>query len=517
MKKPRKNWRSIPNPNPIIRNFTQTPHYDFQSVDIPKSEDYDTPLAFPDPTTPQVDQDARVHNFNIGAATSVSKSRSLPKTSTERSRIYRAKISGKDITLGNRRDVVKSEGFIHHYPTSAIQPGPSRYQSLVFTLPITPNSIWRLSGTFVHWGHKSEGTISIINPCLLVQNNIQEFYPKLEGERWPVNIRSPALLQQPDNVTILSIDLPGSTRGEDFPLMEPKSKKFYSPIKDLESTARSIYSALKPRIASQNAKYLDRLEEALKTTDKVFILSAMDSLNQFLRRLERQDFRIPLSYMILRQAYDRCVTPCLKPLGKYKPFSAETYGEILPEFVHHILMCTRLTSGSVVVDLGCGVGNVITQISMEVGCKAFGIEIRDTAFTAARTFVNDAVHRASLWGVPVGHVEVVQGDLRNHPKIMDVLPSADLIIINNRTFDAALNHDILKLIGSSTKSSVVIISLIPLEIAGNLRSGKTIHDARLLTCRQEKYHADWVSWTSKVSEYYVQGKAGDNLNWFSEG
>lgn len=64
------------------------------------------------------------------------------------------------------------------------------------------------------------------------------------------------------------------------------------------------------------------------------------------------------------QCYERTVGPRIDELKKYEAFSDNTYGELLPPFVAHIANLTGLKEGSVLVDMGSGVGNCVVQASL---------------------------------------------------------------------------------------------------------------------------------------------------------
>lgn len=58
-------------------------------------------------------------------------------------------------------------------------------------------------------------------------------------------------------------------------------------------------------------------------------------------------------------------------------FSNNVYGEINPILVKDFLAKVQLTSKSVFMDLGCGIGNVVLQVAAQTGCESIGIEIME--------------------------------------------------------------------------------------------------------------------------------------------
>lgn len=58
-------------------------------------------------------------------------------------------------------------------------------------------------------------------------------------------------------------------------------------------------------------------------------------------------------------------------------FSDNVYGELNPILVTDMVKEAKITSKSVFLDLGSGIGNVAFQIASLVGCEVWGIEMMD--------------------------------------------------------------------------------------------------------------------------------------------
>lgn len=141
--------------------------------------------------------------------------------------------------------------------------------------------------------------------------------------------------------------------------------------------------------------------------------------------------------IILLQAYSRAVVPQVKKLNMAsKPFSAEVYGEMSTELIDTILQDCNINSQSVVVDLGSGVGNVVTQSRIRTACTVFGIEQRELAAHTARCLLMEVNARSQMWGSTIANgMEVEQGDIRKSEQLRRWLREADLVICNNLMFD----------------------------------------------------------------------------------
>ncbi|KAA1124903.1 Nucleosomal histone H3-Lys79 methylase [Puccinia graminis f. sp. tritici] len=134
--------------------------------------------------------------------------------------------------------------------------------------------------------------------------------------------------------------------------------------------------------------------------------------------------KIPLSDASL----DLSSKPLLKELAKtirrkngdrptdrlgYETWSSNVYGELKPRFVSEIIRLVGLRPGiirlvglrpgMVFLDLGSGIGNIVLQVALEVGCVAVGFEIMDGCTKLANLQRSELVGRAhSLWGVNLG-------------------------------------------------------------------------------------------------------------------
>ncbi|KAJ7638289.1 histone methylation DOT1 [Roridomyces roridus] len=126
--------------------------------------------------------------------------------------------------------------------------------------------------------------------------------------------------------------------------------------------------------------------------------------------------------------------PCFKELNLYKPFTGSEFGELLPSLVYRILVKAKLTADSIFLDLGCGAGNVVAQASLQCACKSYGVDIEAAPITLALQMIKMLKSRCKLGDVPCGDMQVRQEDLKKSQMVNEMLPRADLILFNNRSF-----------------------------------------------------------------------------------
>lgn len=205
--------------------------------------------------------------------------------------------------------------------------------------------------------------------------------------------------------------------------------------------------------------YLNLLQRAIRKRNGPLFLRVMDAINAILRALKYPilppdpfdpappnifpeavqsfpDNKIPdkLMLRIIEETYQRVVGPHVSELSRYEAFSSEVYGELLPPFVTEIIKTTRISSKTIFVDLGSGVGNVLLQASLVTGCRSYGIELLPTPAKLARQQLEQFRIRCKMWGLEMGEVELEEGDMLESRRTNDLLKQADVVLVNNKVF-----------------------------------------------------------------------------------
>jgi H3 lysine-79-specific histone-lysine N-methyltransferase len=158
---------------------------------------------------------------------------------------------------------------------------------------------------------------------------------------------------------------------------------------------------------------------------------------------------------IIEETYQRAVGPDVPSLRRYEAFSSEVYGELTPRFVSEIVRVGGLGPGKLFLDLGSGVANVVLQAALETGCRAFGIEINRPPARLARSHVTQFEIRCKMWGVAPGPVELEEGDMLNSRRLDELLPQADVVLVNNKVFQEDCT--------SSSYPSIILALMFPSE------------------------------------------------------
>lgn len=205
---------------------------------------------------------------------------------------------------------------------------------------------------------------------------------------------------------------------------------------------------------------------------------------------------------ILAQVYDRTVSPDVEKLRQYKNGTDNVYGELKHVFISKILQeKTRMTSDQVFVDLGSGVGNVVFQAALEVGCESWGCEMMDNPCDFAVAQQREFEKRCRLWGLSPGKVSLARGDFLKEASILEVLKRADVVLVNNQAFTPQLN-DKLAYMFLDLKPGCKIVSLKSFLHAEGVRSSNDVA-LNILSVEQNTFPEDHVSWTNNGGEFYV--------------
>ena len=225
---------------------------------------------------------------------------------------------------------------------------------------------------------------------------------------------------------------------------------------------------------------------------------------------------LPWVERILTQVYSRTVSLRVESLKKYESGTDNVYGELLPRFISDIFQKTHLKSDQVFVDLGSGVGNVVLQASLEVGCESWGCEMMQNACDLARLQQAEFKARCRLWGLSSGKVHLVQGDFLDNERIAKALRRADVVLINNQAFTPETNNRIINLL-LDLKEGCQIVSLKSFVPTGHKMQARNLNSPiNLLSVERHNYWSDSVSWTNAGGTYFIAKKDSSRLRAFSD-
>ena len=220
-----------------------------------------------------------------------------------------------------------------------------------------------------------------------------------------------------------------------------------SPLTSIPTSSASVPTRQSP---PPSGNLLRSLKRAIHLRDGPSFLTIMGEINKLLREIKSSDVGNPLRAVprswnmsgipqklilrIIEETYQRCVGPHIDQLRKYSAFSSEVYGELMPSFVTDILKHANLRPDSLFMDLGSGVGNVVLHAALQTGCRAFGVELKGEREPLAMNQKEQMQLRCRMWGIDMGEVELMKGNMIDCPRVDELLCKADVVLVNNYIF-----------------------------------------------------------------------------------
>ena len=306
----------------------------------------------------------------------------------------------------------------------------------------------------------------------------------------------------------------------------------FEAIEDIVQMMRTtIQHYLPPEVTAtfedETFGYPQRLSRAVKRQSEVEVHATIGDWNTALASLRDQgiiaqvldsthSLEPRLVERILNQTYSRIVSPRVKSLRDYENGTDNVYGELLPKFISIILKKdTCITSEQVFVDLGSGVGNVVLQAALEVGCESWGCEMMPNACELAELQQEEFEARCRMWGLAVGRICLERGDFLINGAISKIIQRADVILVNNQAFTPELNEGLTSLF-LDLKEGSRIVSLKSFVPAGHKITARNLNSPyNVLSVQEKEYFSGCVSWTNAPGTYYVSTKDSRKIRAFS--
>ncbi|GMT03740.1 hypothetical protein PENTCL1PPCAC_25914, partial [Pristionchus entomophagus] len=148
----------------------------------------------------------------------------------------------------------------------------------------------------------------------------------------------------------------------------------------------------------------------------------------------------------------------------YKGFSSFTYGETTPDQLEIIFNRLKMTEKDVFVDLGSGVGNVVTYAAGYTQAKScVGIEVNAVPAQFATNMKKEFENMMSWYGKECRPIELIHDSflVEKHRKL--IIEEATVIYINNFAFEADLMFQIKDLIKDMSHGTRIICTKSLLE------------------------------------------------------
>lgn len=319
----------------------------------------------------------------------------------------------------------------------------------------------------------------------------------------------------------LYLQYPSASQKEKYELVIPKSDDDFKTLEDIREVMETVIAHYLPAEAADSLTndttgLIRRIKRAVQRQAgneyADYVQEWNETLNDYRedKTLDRviSDWKtvdLKLVERILTQTYARTVSLEVNDLKKYKNGEDNVYGELLPKLVSTILKKDlKLKANQVFVDLGSGVGNVVLQAALEVGCESWGCEMMPNACKLADLQKKEFEARCRLWGLAPGEIHLEKGDFLVNEGIRKVLQRADVVLVNNQAFTPTLNEDLTNLF-LDLKEGATVVSLKSFAPQKNQsRNSGAIYN--ILDVTEKRYYAESVSWTNAPGTYYVSKK-----------
>lgn len=309
---------------------------------------------------------------------------------------------------------------------------------------------------------------------------------------------------------------------EEYLLLNPKDEEL-DPLYEIGRTMRIISLMYLPKqhqlevinAEQPNNCILGQYVEAMEAKNFDKLLESIALFNFLLLKLQRQgviqDYlskKTTISkafiHELLCQIYARTVSPLSRKLRKYKAFSNNVYGEILPNFFSEMMNKVGATHKHTFLDLGSGVGNCTIQAALEFGCKSYGAEIMEDASTACELQENEFNERCKFYGLLHGDVKFfLRESFIGHEGVLKVIPDIDVVLVNNYVFNDELNEQVGMLL-NGLKPGAKIISLKNLVKPGHTITQYNIASiVHKLVVEELLFLPGSVSWTNSGGKYFI--------------
>ncbi|KAL8735959.1 MAG: hypothetical protein Q9166_000521 [cf. Caloplaca sp. 2 TL-2023] len=329
----------------------------------------------------------------------------------------------------------------------------------------------------------------------------------------------------------IQLQYPSASQKESFNLVEPVQSDDFKPLDDIKETLEVVMDNYLPLADATLFKddshgLLRRLKRARDKKDAAMYVSLIQEWNDAITKSrcdgliagvldDSTQLDLRLIERILTQTYARTVSPRVSTLRQYENGTDNVYGELLPKFISEIFRVTGLGPNHVFIDLGSGVGNVVLQAALEVGCESWGCEIMENACVLAELQEEEFKARCRLWGLAIGDINLQRGDFLENQMTNKALSKADVVLVNNQAFTPELN-DRLTSHFLDLKEGCQVVSLKSFVPSGHKITSRNLNSAyNVLDVVEKRYYSACVSWTDAPGSYYISRKDSSRLQAFS--
>ncbi|KAG1731327.1 histone methylation protein DOT1-domain-containing protein [Suillus paluster] len=110
-----------------------------------------------------------------------------------------------------------------------------------------------------------------------------------------------------------------------------------------------------------------------------------------------------------------------------------------------------------------------------------------------------------MWGLSIKEVELKEGDMLTSRRVTELLPQADVVLVNNKVFQQSLLNEALRPRFLDLKEGAIVVSLKPFVSSLNARVTERNVDeiSAIFDVSERSYRSGSVSWGSGGGSYYL--------------
>lgn len=183
--------------------------------------------------------------------------------------------------------------------------------------------------------------------------------------------------------------------------------------------------------------------------------------------------------------------------------------EALPAFVSFLVQQADLRATDVFWDLGCGIGNVVGQVAVQVGCPCHGVELQPENFEVATRLWESVCAALDRAGASHGSATFLNCCMTTvADRITDSVADGAKVLVwlNNLLLPEAVNLNVLDMLADRLPAGARVATTRPLfpHTRGAKRGFKRYAD--VFSISQATYPADFVEWGASGTVYFYDVK-----------
>jgi H3 lysine-79-specific histone-lysine N-methyltransferase len=181
------------------------------------------------------------------------------------------------------------------------------------------------------------------------------------------------------------------------------------------------------------------------------------------------------------------------------------YGEFLFPLITRLLHRFKIDSTSRVVDLGSGVGNVVLQVRLQTGARAYGCEVEPARHRVAELFEQDVARRMAKYPEQFADSQASKlrtADAFNDKESRREVQDADFIIYNSLAFTPDLLERLRECVLPNLKPGAALVSS-QRVVRGKKTAREKMLKALEVEESKEKSLGIEASWTDKPIEFWI--------------